>query len=439
MNHEDIRKQLEELVREFYKRKEAEKQFVPGKTFIQYSGDVITYKEIVAVINSLLDGRLATGKRIEQFERAFADYLGVKDVVTVSSGSDADMIAINALTNPHLKSPMKNGDEILTCALNFATPISSILQNNLRPVLVDTKLGNYTMDTSMLEDAISEKTKAILAVHIFGNSCNMDDVMRIAEEHNLYVIEDCCDAHGTVYDGKKVGSIGNMGTFSFYPAHQMTLMEGGAITTSDDQLSYLLKSLRMWGRALPCKFCGNDMSKSCPINHNYNIAGMENYDMSYLFINIGFNSKLLELQGGFGLEQLARLDEFNKIRGDNFNYIVNALKPYEDQLVLPQADKKSKPVWYSIPLTVSPNAGFKREDILKMLTEAKIEYRNLFTGNIMKQPAFRNVNFRVHGSLNNADLTTTNSFFIGCYQGITKEMREYIVEKLTQFLDSHRK
>ncbi len=438
MEDREIRNKIEELIKEFYRVK-SEHKFIPGKTFIHYSGDVITYREIMAVVNSLFDGRLASGKKVEDFERRFADYLGVKDVVTVSSGSDADLIALNALMNPRLRNPMRKGDEVLTCALNFATPISSILQNNLVPVLADTKLGNYTIDTNAIEDAISEKTKAILAVHIFGNTCDMNDIMKIANEHNLYVIEDCCDAHGSLYSGKKVGSIGDMGTFSFYPAHQMTLMEGGAISTSNEQLNYLLRSLRMWGRALPCKYCGNDMSKSCPINHNYNIAGMENYDMNYLFITVGFNSKLMELQGAFGIEQLAKLDEFNKIREDNFNFIVKSLKPYEDQLILPEADKRAKPSWYSIPLTVRPGASFKRGDILKMLTEAKIEFRNLFTGNVIRQPAFRDAEYRTHGDLKNADITTTNSFFIGCYQGLTKDMREYMVERLVDFLEKHSK
>lgn len=437
MDEAEIRSQIKTLVDKFFELKRARK-FVPGKDFIQYSGDVKDENEINASVQTLLDGRLAAGKQVELFENEFAKYLGAKHTIAVGSGSAADLIGLHALQNEHLENPMRKGDEVLTCALNFATPISSIIFNGYKPAFVDTTLGKYTMNVDDLEEAITEKTKAILAVHLFGNVCNLDKIMKVAKKHGLYVIEDCCDSAGSMYDGKMIGTFGDMGTFSFYPAHQMTTMEGGAISTNNETMNYLLRSLRMWGRALPCPYCGDDMTKSCKLRHNLNLGKIGKYDLAYLFINQGHNSKLVEVQGAFGREQLKKLANFNEIRRENFKQTVKALRPYEDQLILPEAEKNSDPAWYSIPFTIRDDAGFTREEITNMLKESKIEFRYLFTGNILDQPAFSKIERRIHGSLGNANKTTTNSFFIGCYQGITPEMREYIIEKMTGFLERHK-
>ena len=436
MTIEEDQNKLFDLVKKIVAEREKTKKFVPGQTLVQYSGDVTDGSELTAVIASLLDGRLAFGKKVEEFENKFANYLNVKDAVAVSTGSDALLITMHALMNKHREEPLKAGDEVITCALNFATPISSLIFSGLTPVFVDTILGNYTIDSELIENAITGRTKAIIATHLFGNLANMKVILELAEKYNLRVIEDCCDAHGSVYGGKKAGSMGDAGAFSFYPAHGMTMGgEGGIISTNDENLSYVVRSLRQWGRALPCKYCGNDLSKDCVNKHNLDLAGMEDYDMNYLFINLGFNSKIREAQGAFGLEQLKKLDEFNKIRESNFRFVVKALKPYEDVLILPEATKNSNPAWYNIPLTIKPGANFTRKEILEFLSKSKIEYRNLFAGNILKQPGFKQIPHRVSGSLKNADITTANSFFIGCYQGITPEMREYIVQQLTLFLD----
>ncbi len=439
MDENEIRNQINSLVKEFFVLKNQKKKFVPGETFVQYSGDLTSESEINAAVSTLLDGRLAFGKRVEEFENNFANYLGVKHASAVSTGSDACMLSMHAMMNKHLENPIKAGDEVIVCALNFATPISSLVFSGLKPVFVDTNISNYTINTDRIEEAITDKTRMIIATHIFGSVCNMDKIMELAKKYNLRVIEDCCDAHGSLYDGRKVGSIGDTGAFSFYPAHGMTMGgEGGIISTNDENIHDVVRSIRMWGRALPCKICGKDLSKECMYHHNIDLAGMEDYDINYLFINLGFNSKITEVQGAFGLEQLKKLDDFNKIRDSNFNYIVNGLKPYEDVLVLPKAVDKAKPAWYTIPLTIKPGANFTRKEITDELARAKIEYRFLFTGNILKQPAYRNIDHRVSGSLENADLTTTNSFFVGCYQGMTPEMREYIVQTMSNFLDKHK-
>ncbi len=438
MDEQQIRDQIKKLVEEYFQIKQSKKKFVPGDTFIQYSGDVTSSDEINSAVQALLDGRLAAGKKVETFEKEFAAFLDVKNVVTLTSGSVADQFAFLTLTNEHIENPLKPGDEVITCALNFPTAVNSILFNNLKPVFVDADLGKYTMNVDALEEAITDKTKAILAVHIFGNSCNLDRIMEIAKKHNLYVVEDCCDSAGTLYDGKKIGTFGDMGTFSFYPAHQMTTMEGGAISTNSDMYDYILKSIRTWGRAVPCPVHGTDLSQPCNLNHSLNLAGMENYDFFYLYTNRGSNSKITEMQAAFGSEQLKKLDEFNRIRKENFRAIVNSLKPFEDVLILPEAEKKSDPAWYSVPLTIRPESGIKREDVAKMFRDSKIEYRYLFTGNVLRQPAFRNIDCRIHGSLTNADVTTNHSFFVGCYHGITEEVRNYIIHELTDFFERKR-
>lgn len=436
---EDKKQRIFDLIKHVVKEKRDNKKFIPGETFVQYAGDLVDEKELIASIDSLIDGRLALGKRVEKFEKKFAAYLGVKEAISVSTGSDACLMAMQSMMNEHLENPIKPGDEVIICALNFSTPISSLVLSNLKPVFVDTILGNYTINTDLVEDVITDRTKMIIATHIFGNVANMDKIMKLAKKYNLWVFEDCCDAHGSMYGNKKVGSIGDAGAFSFYPAHGMTMGgEGGIISTNDENLAYVIKSLRMWGRAIRCKYCGDDLRKKCKFKHNLGLGKVEDYDINYLFVNLGFNSKITEYQGTFGLEQLKKLDKFNKIRESNFNYIVKALKPYEDFLILPKATEKSKPAWYNIPLTIKPNAPFTRKEILDVLRKAKIEHRHLFTGNALSQPAFRNIPHRVAGSLKNADITTKNSFFVGCYQGITPEMRDYMVKTLITFLDKYK-
>jgi len=428
-------REITRLLKEIFVENKSEERFVPGKTFIQYAGDVIGYEEIASVMNSLLAGRLAAGKNVDTFEKMLAEYLKVRHVATVNSGSTADYLAFLGLKNPSLKAPLSAGDEVITCALSFATSVSSITLNGLTPVFVDTNLGTYTIDSERVRDAIGRRTKAILAVHLFGNPCNMDEIMRIAREHDLFVIEDCCDALGSTVRDKQVGTFGDMGTFSFYPAHQITLMEGGAISTNDQQLDYIIRSLRMWGKALPCPLCGLNLSRKCRLNHSQNMGIVKDYDFNYLFLNIGHNVRITEAQGAFGIQQLRRLDGFVETRKQNFDYIVRSLTPYEELLVLPISERDSSPSWYCIPLTIRPDAGFSRVELAEFLRESCIEFRYLFTGNILSQPAFRHMKRRIQGNLRNADLTSTNSLFIGCYPGITHKMREYVCERLASFLD----
>jgi len=311
---EDKKQQIFDLIKQIVKEREEKKKFIPGETLVQYSGDVVDENELIASISSLIEGRLSFGKKVEEFEKKFASYLGAKKVVTVSSGSDACLISMQSMMNRHIENPFQQGDEVIICALNFATPISSLVFSGLKPVFVDTILGNYTINTDIIEDAITDKTRMIIATHIFGNVADMGKIMKLAEKYNLRVFEDCCDAHGSMYEDKKVGSIGDAGAFSFYPAHGMTMGgEGGAISTNNEKLAYIARSLSHWGKAFPRKYSSEEVKKK-KLEYNLDLAGMESYDINYLFTNLGFNSKITEQQGAFALEQLKKLDKFNQIR-----------------------------------------------------------------------------------------------------------------------------
>jgi CDP-6-deoxy-D-xylo-4-hexulose-3-dehydrase len=430
-----IRKEINKLVKEFYKI--SSKKFIPGTSKIHYSGPIFDHKEINAVVNSLLDGWLAAGKSVYEFEKKFSKYIGSKDVVTTNSGSSANLLAMSALKNEKIENFIKEDEEVITPALTFPTTTNAVILNNLIPVFLDVEVGTYNIIPEDIESAITDKTKAILLVHMLGNPCNMKKIMKIANDNNLFVVEDCCDGHGSEYNRKKIGTFGDMGTFSFYCAHALTMVEGGAITVNKTQYAPILRSLRTWGRACACPICYDalDPNYLCPIR--FASKEFENYDKRYLFINIGYNLKLLELQGAWGLEQLKRIGNFKEKRTKNFNFIYNILKDYEDLLILPMAEKNSSPCWFSFPITVRENLGFTRADLVDYLEKSKIETRSFMTGNILKQPAYQKIKNRAIGDLKNSDLITKNSFFIGCYPGLTKEMLDFIGEKFTEFLDKH--
>jgi CDP-6-deoxy-D-xylo-4-hexulose-3-dehydrase len=427
-----IRKKINTLVKKFYDI--PEREFVPGVTKIHYSGPIFDHREINATINSLLDGWLAAGKSVNKFENNFTKYIGCEDTVTTNSGSSANLLSVASLMNNKLKNPIKRGEEIITPALTFPTTANAIILNNLKPVFVDVDVGTYNIMPELIEHVITDKTRALLLVHMLGNPCNMTEIMRIADEYNLFVIEDNCDAHGSEYRRKKVGTFGDMGTFSFYCAHTLTLIEGGAITVNKPEYAPILRSLRAWGRACTCPVCLDavDPNFLCPIRFD---KEYEDYDKRYLFINIGYNLKLLELQGAFGIQQLKRIDSFVRKRRKNFNFLYKSLKGCDD-LVMPVEEKYSSPCWFSFPLSIKENASFTRKQLVDFLEKNKIETRSLMTGNILNQPAYKKIK-HIRTELYNADFITKNSFFIGCYPGLTREMLEFMVEKITEFLDKH--
>jgi len=439
---EEIKNKIFALIDEYFSTKD-EVEFYPGKTKIQYSGPIFDQNEVKTVLKSLLDGWLVAGKLTKEFETLFKNYIGSKGCITLNSGSSALLIAMACLKNDRLKKPLKNGDEVITTALTHPATINCILQNNLSPVLVDVKRDTLNIDPSLIEAAISEKTRAILPLHFLGNPCEMDQIKEIAEKNDLFIVEDCCDAHGAEYKNSKVGSIGDLGAFSFYPAHAITMGEGGAVTYNKDEVyGTILRSLRSWGVAcascpyIPCRIV-QDPNSGCPVRFQTISKSLEHYDRRHLFVDIGYNLKIIEMQGAFGIEQMKRLSSFMEKRINNWNYITKSLEKYKDYVMVQKPTPNSKPFPFGVVLIINPEAPFKRIDLIKWLEQHMIETRHLFAGDIRDQPAYKDVQLKAVGGFENTKLARDNGFFIGCYPGITEEMRKYIISTFEAFFSKY--
>jgi len=418
---------------EFFHLPKQNKSFNPGETRINYSGRVYDEKEMINLVDSALDFWLTAGRFAKQFEKNLADFLGVKHCLLTNSGSSANLLAISALTSSKLgEKRLKPGDEVITTASAFPTTVNPIIQNNLVPVFLDVDIGTYNIQTNKIEAAITEKTKAIFIAHTLGNPFDLDEVMTIAQKYNLWVIEDNCDALGSKYKGQYTGTFGHIATFSFYPPHHITMGEGGALVTNDTLLKRLIESFRDWGRDCWCEpGCDN----SCGKRFEWQLGSLpQGYDHKYIYSHIGYNLKITDMQASIGVVQLEKLDQFTKARRNNFDYYYDHLKPFEDKLILPRWEEKSKPSWFGFPITV--REGIDVNDLIRHFEDAKIETRKIFAGNILKQPGFKEIEHRVYGSLKNTDTVMERTFFIGVYPGLTKEMREFIVEKFEEFLRS---
>lgn len=431
---QEERERLGKIIQDLFLKKKSETKFIPGKVKVQYSGAVFDEREVLAVIDSLLEGWLAEGKRVREFEKAFAEFVNTEECVVTNSGSSALLLSFAALMNSALEKPLKKRDEVITVALTFPSTINAIIMNNLTPVFVDVKSDTYNMDPVLIEKMITKRTKAILVLHHLGNPCEMDQIMEIAKTHNLRVVEDCCDAHGSLFQGKHVGSFGDMGCFSFYVAHAMTMGEGGAIVTNNHVYEPILRSLKTNGRACACNLCKVTINPNyqCPLRWEGSKTEMETFDKRTLFINIGHKSRLMELQAAFGLEQLKKLPLFIKQRRLNFEYIVKALRNYEQYLILPTATRYSNPCWFAIPLTIRENAPFTRRRLIEWLESHNVETRPLLGGNLLRHPAYKDFKFKTTKLLN-TDFFHSNSFYVGCYHGIDEQKREYIVSVFDQF------
>jgi CDP-6-deoxy-D-xylo-4-hexulose-3-dehydrase len=427
--------ELSQLIRS---RLHKEKKFLPGKTKVQYSGPIFDDKEINAVIESLIGGWLAEGPKTIQFEKEFADFIGVKECILVNSGSSALLLAFRTLMHESIPGHLKEGDEIITSALTFPTTINSIILNGLKPVFVDVDRETYNINTKEIGTVITPKTKAILVTHHLGNPCEMEIIMEIANNNNLYVVEDCCDAHGAEYKGKKLGSFGDISCFSFYCAHAMTMGEGGAVLTKNERYRPILQSLKTCGRACVCPVCAVSLDPNfkCKLRWDSKLDGFENYDKRTLYTNIGYKMKILDLQAAFGIEQLKKLPTFIQKRQENFDYLVSKLSKYKKYLQLPLATKDSKASWFAVPITVREDAPFKRSQLTEWLEGRNIETRPLLGGNLLKQPAYKNISFK-STKLENTDFFTNNSFYVGCYPGITKEMLDYLVNSFISFIEQY--
>ncbi len=441
----ELRDKIMSLIDEYYSKFTSLhlKERKEGRA-IPYSGAVYDAAEIKNVVDVLLNGRWVHGRYTIMFEARFARFLGVSSAVFVNSGSSANLLAIATLTSPNAPSDfrLRPGDEVITPALTFPTTLNPILIYGLKPVFLDIDINTLNIDVNYLEKAVSERTRAIFIPHTLGNPNDMDVIMEVAEKHNLVVIEDSCDALGSYFGNKLVGTFGAMGTFSFYPAHQISTGEGGMLVTNYSELGFIARSIRDWGRACVMQSCDPHTcgDRECP--KSLKSAGIklydlpDDYDKRYTYINIGLNLQATEFQAALGVKQLERVEEFCRRRNENFNIIYRELEPFQDLIILPSWHKKAKPCWFAFPITVKQNAPFKRAELLKWLTQHKIDYRLVFAGNILRQPAYRDIPHRVVGTLKNTDVAMENSFFVGVYPGLDSSDALYIAETIKKFLKS---
>jgi CDP-6-deoxy-D-xylo-4-hexulose-3-dehydrase len=434
---EEIREAIKKLTTEYYQEAFAEKQFAPGESPVPVSGRVFDQSDMFAIVDSGLDFWLTAGRFADLFEYKLAKFLGVRDARLVNSGSSANLVAVSALTSPTLgERQLKPGDEVITIAAGFPTTVNPIFQNRLVPVFVDVELGTYNVDVSQLETALSPRTKAMIFAHTLGNPFNAAAVSEFARRHGLWLIEDCCDALGSTYGGRMVGTFGDLATFSFYPAHHITMGEGGCVATSRPQLTKLVESFRDWGR--DC-WCAPGKDNTSGKRFDWQLGALPyGYDHKYTYSHIGYNLKATDMQAAVGVSQLDKLPHFIQRRKDNFNFLKERLKPLEEFLMMPEAEADSDPSWFGFPIGVRPDAPFKREDLTRELNDRKIGTRLLFGGNLLRQPAYAGCEHRVAGDLTNTDFTMNNVFWIGVYPGLTEPMLEFVAATIHEFVSQKR-
>ena len=408
--------------------------FVPGESVVPVSGKVLDAEDYAALVDASLDGWLTAGRFHKEFEAGLASYVGAKSAMFVNSGSSANLVALSGLTSPKLgKRALKPGDEVLTVAAGFPTTVNPIIQNGLRPVLVDIELGTYDAMADRLREAVSSQTKAIMMAHTLGNPFDLDTVRELCKEHGLWLIEDSCDALGSTYDGQRTGSFGDTATLSFYPAHHITTGEGGAVFVKSPLVRKQVESFRDWGR--DC-YCETGCDNTCLKRFEWQLGDLPfGYDHKYTYSHIGYNLKATDMQAALGVSQLAKLDRFVQARKDNFHYLSAKLDGVQG-LILPRATPKSDPSWFGFPITLEPSHPVDREALLRFLDSRKIGTRLLFAGNLTRQPAYKNVDWRIVGDLTNTDIVMRRTFWVGTYPGLTNEMLDYIAESITEFVNN---
>lgn len=419
MNGQETKNKILDLVQKYYQEKFLPNQQAPKKR-IPFSERVFDEKELVNLVESSLDFWLTAGRFSMNFEYKFAKFMDVEHCLLVNSGSSANLVAFTTLTSPKLgEKRLKKGEEVITVAAGFPTTVNPIVQNGLIPVFVDVDLETYNIDNTQLENALSNKTRAIMIAHTLGNPFNLDAVMAFAKEHDLYVVEDCCDAVGSTYNGQKVGTFGHLATVSFYPAHHMTMGEGGAVLTNDDELMMIATSIRDWGR--DC-YCAPGADNTCGRRFSMQFEKLPyGYDHKYVYSHVGYNLKVTDMQAAIGVAQLDKLQGFIDKRKENFIKIKKALSLFEKWLSFATPTENSDPSWFGFPITLKKNVGFIREDLTQHIESEYITTRLLFAGNLTKQPAYDYVEFRSVGNLENTDYIMENTFFIGVYPGINDE------------------
>ncbi|MGA2037897.1 MAG: lipopolysaccharide biosynthesis protein RfbH [Bryobacteraceae bacterium] len=432
---DQLRSQILSLVTEYHQAAFAKRPFVPGESSVPYAGRVFDEREIRNLVDASLDFWLTTGRFAERFEREFAQWMEVRHCLLVNSGSSANLVALAALTSPRLgERRLKPGDEVITVAAGFPTTLNPIFQNGLVPVFVDVTLPTYNVDTSQLEAALSPRTRALIFAHTLGNPFDVGAVESFARKHDLWLVEDCCDAVGSTYFGRKVGTFGDLATVSFYPAHHITMGEGGAVLTNTPLVGTIAESFRDWGR--DC-WCAPGCDNTCGKRFGWQLGELPGgYDHKFTYSHIGFNLKLTDMQAAVGVAQLQKLDGFVEARRRNFRALREGLAGLEEFFILPEATIGAEPSWFGFPIAVRAGAPFTRNQVTRYLEDRKIATRLLFGGNLARQPAYRESQYRVVGSLSQTDIVMNQVFWIGLYPGIQGRILDYMLETLRALPES---
>ena len=434
---EETRTQILELVARYYRERHVRPPFDPARDPVRYAGRVYGEQELLNLVEASLDFYLTAGRFTEEFEAGVADRLGLDEALLVNSGSSANLVALTALTSPTLgERRLRPGDEVITVAAGFPSTVAPIVQNGLVPVFVDVRLGDYNADPDQLRAAVSPRTRAIMLAHTLGVPFDLDTVMDLVRTHDLWLVEDNCDALGSRFRGRPTGTFGHLSTLSFYPAHQITTGEGGMVLTNDRLLARVARSIRDWGR--DC-YCAGGENNTCGKRFSQQFGTLPyGYDHKYVYTHLGYNLKATDMQAAIGCAQLERLDGFVATRRRNHASLLEALRPYEDRLLLPVAPPETEPSWFGFVVTVREDAGFTRNELTGFLEANRIETRNLFSGNLLRHPAFRDVERRVVGDLANTDTVMERTFFVGVYPGIDEARLEYVIDAFRRFMAGER-
>jgi CDP-6-deoxy-D-xylo-4-hexulose-3-dehydrase len=428
-------KKIENFVNEFLNKNHKKEKFDPGKTLIPPSGKLIGPAEIKYMVEASLDGWLTTGRFNSEFQNKLSKFLNVKHLITVNSGSSANLLAFSSLTSHlHKERAIKPGDEVISVAAGFPTTVNPLFQNGAVPVFVDIKLPTYNIDENLVEEAITKKTKAIMLAHTLGNPFNLKKITEICKKYNLWLVEDNCDALGTKYNNQFTGTFGDVATLSFYPAHHITMGEGGALFTNNFRIKRVAESFRDWGR--DC-YCEPGVENTCGKRFNWKLGELpQGYDHKYIYSHVGFNMKITDMQAACGLGQLSNLESFIKKRKSNVEFLKKQLSEIQDLVMLPEAEPNSDPSWFGFPITIKKGSKYKRENIIKKLTEEKIGTRLLFAGNLTKQPAYIKKKFIVSGNLETTDLIMQNTFWVGIQPSLGEEELSFVAKTILNFFKS---
>jgi CDP-6-deoxy-D-xylo-4-hexulose-3-dehydrase len=430
----DLRENILALVEQYARIAFESGDFIPGSSVVPSSGKVIGERELRFLVDSCLDGWLTTGRFNAEFQERLAKFIGREYALTTASGSAANLLAVASLTSPRLRDRrLKPGDEVICVACSFPTTVNPAIQSGLIPVFVDVDIPTYNIDASLIEAAISDRTRAIMIAHTLGNPFDLNTVVAIAKKYNLWLIEDCCDSLGSRYDQKMCGTFGDIGTLSFYPAHHITTGEGGAIFMNDDHLRKIVMSFRDWGR--DC-YCEPGCENTCGCRFSWKLGSLPaGYDHKYTYSHLGYNLKITDMQAACGLAQMDRIDFFVQKRKDNFAFLKRGLKSLEDVLVLPEATPLGDPSWFGFPITLRAGLKRSRRDLQEYLDGARIGTRLLFAGNLVHQPYFKDVNYRIAGNLTNTDIIMNRTFWLGVYPGLDEAHLSYVIEKMHTFFE----